>query len=880
MVDLRVGRRAPAVVDEPDGAVTAPFARSPFSESLEAAMTADLGGPYTADLGRAGPFGDAGGPPAAAPLPTDYVTAALGLKAGAGVNTMPLSSFPGSANSRDPEMLADDAFTAPLARPGAVLTAGLPGAEPQTADLGLDVLRAVVEADPSDVDTLFRLAVQLNRQGETVEARTWLTRLAAAYQNRGQPAQAARILQMLGLPTDSPTESPPSGMTTTGPFDTAAAGTMPLSAPPSVTARLRQTGRIALGDTLPLRGTGMVGAKPTEVEAPAMAAPFPTEALEFTVPLPGQDALDADVRATIEESAQNLADGKLDAALDACIFGLALDDSFLPLSMRIAEIYTAQRQTRRARSHAETLLRLMKVAGADELLWMGYRILLHTADRDLASLRSLVELLIDAGRVELASFYASRLIRLLDSEGLADQALDYSVRLCDLVPGDTRAALENAVLRLKSQDSGGALDRWETAVAAGADPITARASLAAVMTVVNVDDHWRMLGEVLPAVRAGDDAEVVDAYTRTAEVMATSPTLTAGRGLLLAAVGDLAAIDVLSAAAGDRAVPPMARASSALTLATILAETGNSPEHVAAVRTALQLLEDPAAANYPGWLGLLGMVPRFEDLSLQLGGTLLAANDAAGAVAVLKAAHDRTPHHNDICEALADAYFRSGQLGNALTVLDGLAGFHRAAGQLEPMAAVLRRMSQLAPNNIKVKSRLIDTYLQRGFVAEARGELILRAELEERSGLIKDAVGSLQRAADLAWTVGLADETFTLYRRILLLTPDMVDNRHAVVALYLQVGRLVEAAEHQRAIVDISLREDRKHEAIAALHQVIGLTPDDTSAYYQLGELLAGAGEYHQAERVYRRIMTITPDDDLALAKATSMASLAEQHAE
>ena len=152
-----------------------------------------------------------------------------------------------------------------------------------------------------------------------------------------------------------------------------------------------------------------------------------------------------------------------------------------------------------------------------------------------------------------------------------------------------------------------------------------------------------------------------------------------------------------------------------------------------------------------------------------------------------------------------------------------------------------------------------------------------RADLEERSGLIQDAMASLVRAAELSWTTGLPEETFTLYKRVIAMAPDAVEHRHGIVAYYLQLHRTAEAAEHQRAIVDISLREGRRHEAIAALHQVIGLTPDDTTAYYQLGDLLSSVGEYGQAERVYRRILAVHPDDPIAQAKATAMAALKEQ---
>jgi thioredoxin-like negative regulator of GroEL len=309
-----------------------------------------------------------------------------------------------------------------------------------------------------------------------------------------------------------------------------------------------------------------------------------------------------------------------------------------------------------------------------------------------------------------------------------------------------------------------------------------------------------------------------------------------------------------------------------------LAEDGRVDEYVAAVRTALKLLQNDAVANHPAWDGLVGRVPRFVDLSLELGEVLLARGDAAGAADVLKEAHARSRNHGPICERLAEAYFKTGQLGSALTVLDELAVYYRSSGQgqLEAMAGVLRQMSQLAPNNIKVKSRLIDAYIQRGIVAEARAELTQRADLVERSGLIKDAVTSLQRAADLSWTVGLADETSSLYGRLIALPPDDVANRSSLVNYYLQMGKLSEAAEHQRAVVDIALRSDHKHEAIAALHQVVGLTPDDSSAYYQLAKLLASMGEFNQAEKVYRRLVLMNPTDAIAQAKATSMASLHE----
>ncbi|HEY7036222.1 MAG TPA: tetratricopeptide repeat protein [Thermomicrobiales bacterium] len=836
----------------------------PLSGVASAPATRQIGAPVgdaaTVALAAA-PTGEIAGA-ATAPIATATTTAEL-LRSirlrGADVESVAATRPIRTPSSRGTGGLSAAAATAPIEEIGADSTVEFSAALSAEDEAQLATLRDRARDNPTDSDALFALAVALHRAGQRREARDALTKLVALYQERGQHSQAMRIMGMLAAPK-------------TGPIATEDLPPRPATA--TLTAALpRHT------SPLPSPSTAALG-RPARLQSrlltPQPTPQFGPESLAFTIPLPDQQRLPLEVREIVQQSSDDLKRGNLQAAFDLCLYGLNLAPDHVPLHLRIAEIYAAQRLVRRARTQAETLLRLAEASGERTHLWMVYRLLLHTTDGDLPSLRQLVELLIEAGQTEQASFYAAKLIQLLDAEGLSEEALGYSVRLCKLIPGDTRAALENAILLLKNGDRGGAVDRWEAAVAAGADPTIAKSSMAALMTSVHEDDHWRMLSEVVPLLRESGDRDIVDAYVRTAAVETPTKTLEAGEGLLLAAAGDERARELLAAAAGDRSGSAFARAVSAVTLSWLLKETAQADEYVAAVRTALQLLELPAVATHPNWQGLVGRIPRHEDLSLELGEALLARQDAAGAAEVLRAAHARSRHHGQVCDRLAEAYFRVGQLGSALTVLDELAVHYRSSGQLEAMAGVLRQMSQLAPNNIKVKSRLIDAYLQRGFVAEARAELIQRADLEERSGLIKDAVASLQRAADLSWTMGLAEETFAVYQRVIGLMPEDAGNRHALVNLYLQMGRLDEAAVHQRAVVDIAVKQDSKHEAIAALHQVIGLTPDDASAYYQLGDLLTSLGEYHQAERVYRRLVLMNPSDPIAQAKATTMAALRE----
>lgn len=857
---------APIEVANQSGEQTVSLPTASETVPLAAEASADAGGDQTVPLPTAADDG------ATVPLETDASSATVDLvdqRTAQIATTASTAELLRSVRLRESEFNPADS-TVPLSDASTVSLDGdetvpLDSSSQQTATIDgereLSDLRERVASNPNDSDALFALSVALHRHGKRTEARETLTRLVAIYKERGQHAQAKRIMAMLRGPK-------------TGPL-----GTDDL---PSAKAKVTPGALTSRTETLPLQSMPTAQLARQQRPQSRLLTPPPTpefvpESLAFTIPLPGEQFLPAEIRELVAQASADLQSNKLNAAFDLCLYSLALAPDYIPMHLRIAEIYAAQRLRRRARTQAETMLRLSEATGEKHHLWMIYRLLLHTADSDLPSLRRLVELLIEAGQTEQASFYASKLIQLLDAEGLSDEALTYSIRLCNLIPGDTRAALENAILLLKNGDRGSAVDRWEAAVAAGADPLIARSSMSAIMTAIHEDDHWKLLAEVTPALREHGNQDIVDAYIRTAAVETPTKTLEAGEGLLLSAAGDDRAKGLLAAAAGDRSGSAFARAVSAVCLTDLLKESGPPDEYVAAIRTAIQLMDLPAVASNPNWLGLLGRIPRYEDLSLELGEALLARQDAAGAVEVLKLAHSRSRHHGPVSDRLADAYFRMGQLGSALTVLDEMAVHYRSSGQLEAMAGVLRQMSQLAPNNIKVKSRLIDAYLQRGFVAEARAELVQRADLEERSGLIKDAVASLQRAADLTWTMGGSDETFALYGRMITLAPEDAGNRHALVNLYLQMGRLDEAAEHQRAVVDIAMKNESKHEAIAALHQVIGLTPDDASAYYQLGDLLSSIGEYHQAERVYKRLVLMNPNDAIAQAKATTMAALKEE---
>ena len=722
-------------------------------------------------------------------------------------------------------------------------------------------LRDRVQESPEDADLVFELALALNEQGERQEAQHYLMLLIGLYERQGDSEQAARIRMMVG---DAPTaEIPASG-----------SQTEPVSRQTTDSLGNRRTGTLALRGA-PVGRDGRVANKRNveEREQPV----FSLRDIQFLDLPAGAVQLGPEAATYFEQAESEQQAGRFRSALDLLQMAVVTEPGVPFVYLRMAEVQLKLGYRLKALKTVDDLQQYASLFQSEIQPWAFARIRLHAEPFELDKVQRLVDGLIAEGNAPIAAPYAARLVEHLERDGRTDEAQAYSDRICALAPGDTRATLEGVLLCLKYGDRGGALDRWEFALRNGADMAVAKASLAAVVADHNESDHWRMLGEVMPVYRQKRDDAILVAYRRTAEACGMSPLHRAATSLFVGSRDVVNNKTTLAAAVGDRTGSVTSRTVAAAAMVQLLGSGDHGSEYLAAIRTTLTLLSGNQANIDVNWDGLIGFTPRIEDMSFELGRELLKAGDAAGAVDVLKQGYAVAKGHTELTQALADALARTNQHGSALTILDELAMGHRKAGRLEDMAAVLRQMSQLAPTNIKVKTRLVDAYLQRGFVAEARAELVQRADLEERAGKNAESIVSLQRAADLSWTLGFPQESFNLYDRILALDAEDVGNRSALVNLYLQVGRLGEAAEHQRVVVDIALRNGRKHEAIAALHQVIGLTPDDMTAYYQLGEALSAMGEYHQAEKVYRRIVLMNPDDAVAQAKATAMAALKEQ---
>jgi tetratricopeptide (TPR) repeat protein len=334
-----------------------------------------------------------------------------------------------------------------------------------------------------------------------------------------------------------------------------------------------------------------------------------------------------------------------------------------------------------------------------------------------------------------------------------------------------------------------------------------------------------------------------------------------------------AELDDWQVVCGDRADPVEAFIAACARVEAI--EYLGLPELVPALDTLIEAAIAPGTEALASDTELFSMNVAPSELISRYYIALGAHDMLDHGLAFLQTLRDRRPDRVFVREALADLYFEMQRLNDAIRELRAVAQIHERAGDLMAMVEAMRKISQAVPNNLEIKQMLVDVYLRRGILDEALRELERVAALHLDAYDADRAIAAYSRAAEIACAMGNFSRGNELYDRGVAADPDNVPVRHAAVAFYLQTGSVDRAAEHLREIVRIALTEQDPDEAVAALHQIIGLAPDDINAYHKLGEVLTSMGEYKQAERVYRRLGEFAPHDPVLLAKQSALAVLA-----
>lgn len=609
------------------------------------------------------------------------------------------------------------------------------------------------------------------------------------------------------------------------------------------------------------------GSRPSSVSASVTTQVRPDVLVNFTRPLPGVEQQSQLVQRHVRDAEGHYAARRLAAALDSTYLTCAESPGYLPGFVRLAEIQIALGKAQPARDLLVTLSHWHDIYG-QEHDWL---------------LRSLYVSL-NPNQGEALSEYA---ISLLDAEGPTTLEPFVPQAIARSMEDRTHTARELSARYLERQPESIEVQRLHLHVLMASGDVNAYTEAARRVVTTSSPSEMLMMRAIGESTTPSDEwlgwlelaavAVRADGAAHTAiqkSIQYARAFMSPERMSLLSGVVAFSAgqwqecADRLRPISSVTLRPSIEGFVQNLAVGIALEHLGD-PSSPALMLDAMKMAFDPEIESFARTTRMFGVGVAAGDL------LRAAVGNESSAIDDLRALRDAHPQRLELRAALADLYLEVGNPHEAVRELRFVAQEHEKSGNFPDMVQAMRLISSALPSNIEVKAKLIEGYLRRGVLDEAVTELGRIGELYTEKDRVDDAVAAFARGAEIATAIGAFNQGNELFEKAVEANPDDVPVRHAAVAFYLQTGSIEQATRQLREVVRIVLLTDDRDEAVAALHQIIALAPEDPEAYHKLGEVLTALGEYTQAERVYRRLATFSPHDPVLEAKQSALAVLA-----
>jgi tetratricopeptide (TPR) repeat protein len=650
----------------------------------------------------------------------------------------------------------------------------------------------------------------------------------------------------------------------------------PAEEPPSLDAPASAIPSLTQGTLRPITDFLRTGGRPgADLSAEPVIEVKPLEeALSIVPPVPMQlpvreldtSGLEDTLQELVEASRVYLERGLFNAAIDMCCEVIQREPSWLPIHMRLGEVYERQDRPELAMVKYQALVNTYLAREEKEEATEVYKSLLSISPDNVSSRGRLAELLIDLGKTEEAVHQMLQVAQTYFRLGQTNRAIEKFREVRSVAPDDKNIYLEYGLFLLKMDRPEAAIGELRRALQIDAQDSLALARMNIALALLGEEaSFWDSLETTLGRAQQDEAAfEIIVHEYRDFILLQEAPLINYAIGLVQRQGGLVVeAVQNFRQAYqyyGTTPTDPMQ-----LRLCWALAEgyllLGQTEDAIEILQKGLEWAEVLAPKEPLPDPDNLAAVPSLLSFYHWLAEAYTKANHLEQAVAALVQAKASYPFDRGTSTKLADLYFRQGNLSQALSELNGMAQYYEQKNQLDRALEILQHMSQLAPSNLPVRKRLAHLCIRRGYIEKGLTELESLSDLQRKRGLIDDAVQSLQQMAEIFWTMGRHDRAYQVYDRIVQLAPKDIAARQQLINLHILAGRLADALEEQRSIARITVEAGQIESAVAALHQVLALDPQDRWALRQLADLLSSIGEHSQAVRLYRRLIQLVPND-------------------
>jgi Flp pilus assembly protein TadD len=246
----------------------------------------------------------------------------------------------------------------------------------------------------------------------------------------------------------------------------------------------------------------------------------------------GNPALDLVIEQAISDSDEYMAQGLLFAATDACFEVIRLAPDFLPIHLRLAEIYRQRGRMEDAAAKLQSVIDVYLSRGETHLAAQVYPALVALHPTDVHLRTKLATLLLDLGETDGALAQYLSLADMLFNNGQHERALDELRRLRTLAPQNAEVRLHNGTYLLRLDRPAEALAEFGRALQLDPDNVTALVRTYITLVLLERDTQWDALQTVLVGAREAAKREIIGEDVRNYALSTERPALYYALGLL------------------------------------------------------------------------------------------------------------------------------------------------------------------------------------------------------------------------------------------------------------------------------------------------------------------------------------------------------------
>jgi pilus assembly protein FimV len=191
---------------------------------------------------------------------------------------------------------------------------------------------------------------------------------------------------------------------------------------------------------------------------------------------------------------------------------------------------------------------------------------------------------------------------------------------------------------------------------------------------------------------------------------------------------------------------------------------------------------------------------------------------------------------------VGDLFVRQGETFQALEYFERLAQIYLAEGFLTKAIAIYKKITKLAPEEMRPVERLADLYVQQGVMSEARPIYLQMTEMHHRANRTAQAVA--------------------LLRKLLDAEPDNARVQSRLAELLVSTNQPTEAGNVLRTAAQQLLRRGDHAEALRFIDRALKADPKNPAAMALRAQVLVGTGKPNEAVEMLQALPDIDAGGD------------------